>query len=463
MNTEGRVYDIAIIGGGVTGTAQAYVFTHFVKGISNVLLLEKNENVALVNSNTDSNAQTLHGGDTETNFSLEKALKMRDAECILGAFLEKYGEGAYRRLYKMALAVGADEVRLIKERFKMIHSYYPTLEFLGRESIARIEPKLVEGRNPETEVAALFRPNGFAVDYHRASECLYKEAMKSGKLDAFFKTKTRAITRTDGIYEIETNNAVFHAKAVAVAAGPFSILFAHSCGYAGEYTILPVAGNFYRTRAVILGGKVYTVQDPMFPFAAAHMDSSINDPSAMRIGPTADVIPFLERRHWATIADFLKTGVISKEGLRAIFEIIFRKDEKEEKRKVLRFAGKNVVYKIPVIGTWYFLKKAAQKIIPTLRYRDLEFARGEGGVRPQLVNMKTRALEMGTAKIVGDRDGDKLVFDITPSPGASDCLRNALVNAKKHFVPFLGSGYEFDDKKFTEEFPGAREAFGRIA
>jgi len=91
MNTEGRVYDIAIIGGGVTGTAQAYVFTHFVKGISNVLLLEKNENVALVNSNTDSNAQTLHGGDTETNFSLEKALKMRDAECILGAFLEKYG------------------------------------------------------------------------------------------------------------------------------------------------------------------------------------------------------------------------------------------------------------------------------------------------------------------------------------------------------------------------------------
>src|SRR3989344_8687627 len=80
-----EVYDIAIIGGGVTGTAQAYVFSKFLKGVSKILLVEKNQDVALVNSNTGSNAQTLHGGDTESNFSLEKALKMRDAELVFSA------------------------------------------------------------------------------------------------------------------------------------------------------------------------------------------------------------------------------------------------------------------------------------------------------------------------------------------------------------------------------------------
>ena len=121
------------------------------------------------------------------------------------------------------------------------------------------------------------------------------------------QTKTRRIVRrADTLFEIRTNNGVFLAKSVAVAAGPYSLLFAHDLGYAGDYTILPVAGNFYRTRAVSLKGKVYTVQDPDLPFAAPHMDSSINDPDEIRIGPTVNPLPLLERHHLLTFIDFLK-------------------------------------------------------------------------------------------------------------------------------------------------------------
>ena len=42
-----EIYDVAIVGGGVTGTAQAYIFSRFMRGIAKVLLLEKNKDVAL--------------------------------------------------------------------------------------------------------------------------------------------------------------------------------------------------------------------------------------------------------------------------------------------------------------------------------------------------------------------------------------------------------------------------------
>ena len=39
---------------------------------------------------------------------------------------------------------------------------------------------------------------------------------------------------------------------------------------------------------------------------------------------------------------------------------------------------------------------------------------------------------------------DKIIFDISPSPGASTCLANALEESKK-IIEFLGKKYKFDE------------------
>jgi len=54
---------------------------------------------------------------------------------------------------------------------------------------------------------------------------------------------------------------------------------------------------------------------------------------------------------------------------------------------------------------------------------------------------------MGEAKLLGD----KSIFNITPSPGASTCLRNAEDDAKK-IIEFLGGKYKFNHKKFLKDF-----------
>ena len=76
---------------------------------------------------------------------------------------------------------------------------------------------------------------------------------------------------------------------------------------------------------------------------------------------------------------------------------------------------------------------------------DIEFAEGIGGLRPQVIDKKEKKLFLGEAKI---ETGEGIVFNMTPSPGATSCLGNAFSDAK------LISEYldvKFDIKTFNKE------------
>ena len=92
------------------------------------------------------------------------------------------------------------------------------------------------------------------------------------------------------------------------------------------------------------------------------------------------------------------------------------------------------------------MNQNVKKIIPSIKLKDLTFAKGYGGIRPQVLDTKNKVMNMGEAKIIGD----KIIFDITPSPGASMCLQNGVVNARK-LIEFLGKSFKFDEKKFKKD------------
>ena len=442
------MYDVFIGGLGVSGASVSYFVCEYLKGATTIAGVEHYEAPALVNSKSMHNAQTLHRGENETNYDLSHAIEMRDKAKILEAFLLAHatkGDGTYRRVSKMLLGVGDAEVALLRKRYEEFHPYFPYIKLLERDEIALYEPKAVEGRDPKEPILAFLVENGFAVNYQKLAELFIASARASaaarGKTyDTFFNTEITGISRDGKLWVITTTNGTFRARIAIFATGPYSLLFAHRLGYAKDLALLPVAGSFYRSKIPhLLNGKIYQPQKEGLPFARFHADTSVEGNGETRFGPTAKPLPLFERHHWGTFVDFLRIGTFSLRGLRALASIFASKT-------VLGFAFKNALYEMPYIGKRLVLKEL-QRIIPTIRARDIELCRGAGGIRPQIIDLAKRKLQMGIETIYGDDS----MFIVTPSPGASSSGKTGETAARKA-AEMLGDEHFFDEEAFRKEF-----------
>ncbi len=438
---DNDIYDVVIVGGGVCGTALLYALSAYTN-VGKVALIEKNAEVALVNSKQTSNSQTLHFGDIETNYSLEKATKVNRAASMVKRYVLKHDpeQLGYTKYHKMVLAVGEEEADFLRVRYEDFKGLFPDLSLIKRSEIAEVEPNVVAGRDEDVELLALSTPDGYAIDYQALSQSFVDRALEQAgdrSIDLMMSAKVRSIEEQDGHYVLNVDGKRIVAKTVAVTSGAHSLLFAKRLGYGQDYALLSAAGSFYFAPAS-LRGKVYMVQMAKLPFAAIHGDPEVQDASKTRFGPTAKVLPMLERHKYGTVLEYFKTAGLSLDAFRSFFNIL-------SDFTILWYMIMNFVYDIPVIGKFLFIRKV-RKIVPTIRLRDLTFAKGYGGIRPQIVNLKSRKMELGQAKI----KGRNILFNITPSPGASTCLKSAEDDAKR-LVDFLGEGFRFDQEKFTNE------------
>jgi malate dehydrogenase (quinone) len=433
-------YEVVIIGGGVCGTALLYVLSNYTN-VKRVALIEKEADVALVNSFTNSNSQTLHFGDIETNYTLAKAKKVNEGASLVKNYLltKDPQKEIYTRYHKMVLGVGAEQKDKLKARYEQFKSLFPDLRLLDRAEIAAKEPKVLLERPEDQEIMALYTDEGYTVDFNRLAKSFVANSLKNTevKIDLLFNTKVKQITKQPLGYQIKTSDQTINSKVIMVAAGAHSLLFAKSLGYGLDYALLSVAGSFYFAPQ-FLNGKVYTVQREKLPFAAIHGDPEVHDREIARFGPTAKVIPMLERHHYGSIIEYFQTAGLSLKAVLSFAKIL-------SDPIIFKYIALNFIYDFPLIGKRLFIKEVS-KIIPAIKLKDLTYAKGYGGVRPQVVNLNTQALEMGEAKITGDQ----IIFNITPSPGASTCLQNALEDTTR-LIDFLGEGYQFKRQQFLDD------------
>lgn len=439
-------YQIICVGAGVSGTAFVERLFRFTN-IRDVLLLEKYSGVAQVNSHPLNNAQTRHCGDTETNYDLVQALEVRKAAAIMDRYLEEKNDPILSQTRcRMVLATNPQEVRDLEKRYVQFKPYYPSLELIYRDQIEKIEPKITWGRKANAPLCALLNRQGAIVNYQRLAEHLLADAQGlDPDFDYAFNTTVINIRRENGQYTIETSSGIFTAEIVVFNAGSYSLYYARELGYGLDYAILSVAGDFFSAGHQV-NNKVYRPQVQGRPFAEIHIDPDILDLKDSRLGPTTLPLPLMERHHYETFWDWWHLPLASSaRGIASLFKILW-------KRKLFWYVTKNVAFRIPILGKVFFLVEA-KKIIPTLRYRDLKYRKGVGGIRPQIVNLKTGDLEMGDASLVGDQNGDKLIFNTTPSPGASKSLANGLRDARR-VVKFAGGQFYFDEEKFQKDHRG---------
>ncbi len=438
--------NLLIIGGGISGTSLLYTVSKFTD-VERVTLIEKEREIAAINSHHTNNSQTLHFGDIETNYTLGKAEEVKEGAELLAGYLEHADPDRemHSKRNKMVLAVGEEEVAELEARYhdEGFGELFPKLEPIGREEIAELEPKVVEGRDPDVDLLALRTPDGYVVDYGMVANSFVEAARAEEGVAVHLGTTVTNVDETDDGFAVETDDGEFTAESVVVAAGSHSLQFAQRMGYGTDLSLLPVAGSFFLADD-LLNGKVYTLQMKKLPFAAVHGDADVHDAGVTRFGPTAKLVPALERGELSTVGDFADVFGFTPSSILSYANVL-------SDRVLLPYVVRNLVYDLPEVGKRAFLPNV-RKVVPSVELDDVSRAKGYGGVRPQIVDTESKALDMGEAKI----EGDGILFNITPSPGASTALKNAMVDTHT-VLEFLDGEYEFDEDAFRaatiDEFP----------
>lgn len=410
-----HTHDVIIVGGGISGTALLYLLAEYTD-INNIILFEKYGTIASVNSHGRNNSQTLHCGDIETNYTLDKACQVQASANMVSRYVEKLPnkDSIEYKYSKMVIGVGDKEVAQMRERFEKFSSQYPKMQLLEREDINKIEPAVIEGRK-ENIVALGVLDDYTAVNFQALSESFVEQAgeIKDKTIEIKLNTKVLEIEQSSEGYRVKTESGTHYAKFVVVSSGGHSLLFAQRMGYGLEYSCLPMAGSFYYTPNV-LNGKVYTVQNDKLPFAAIHGDPDVLVAGKTRFGPTALALPVLERYNLKTLPEFLQVFRPDIDVIKTLWGLL-------KVSEIRNYLFKNILFEIPIIRRRLFLKDA-RKIIPKMKLSDLTFAKKTGGIRPVMIDKKNHCLHLGEAKL---SPGNGLIFNMTPSPGATSCLGNA--------------------------------------
>jgi malate dehydrogenase (quinone) len=430
-----KEYDIIIIGAGVSGTALLHVLGNY-SSVKRILLLEKHKDVAQVASHYTQNSQTLHFGDIESNYAFEKAQSVSKKAELVRHYVESVGKNdkAHVKGHKLLLAVGEEEVARVTERVKTFKKIFPNIKLLDRKAIAQLEPKIVEGRAPNEPIAALYSPDGYVMDFHNLAKSFVKRTKKRAGVDVKLSTEVLHLEKDGDGYRVETNKGTFSCRTLVCDAGGMSIHFAKMLGYGTHLTIMSLGGNFYRGPDV-LNGKVYTMQHPKRPNAALHGDPDVRGTGYTRFGPTANILFSLERRNSKTIWPYLKSVNYSPKGIWAVLKTGLDP-------AYGLYIIQNMLYDIPYVGKRLLLPHIT-KIVPSVQAAQIHKEKGYGSGRPQIIDARIGKVNLGEARI----EAPNAIFNITPSPGASTCLANAVRDATE-VCEWLGE--TFDEKKFRK-------------
>jgi len=441
-------YEVLIIGGGISGSALFYELAKYTS-VNSLCLLEKYEALSTLNSKASSNSQTIHIGDIETNYTLEKAKITKRTAKMVEKFCLQYDlqNKIMFKHQKMALGVGEKEVHFIENRYHEFKELFPYLELWDMEKLKEREPKVVYLDKAQTKVRpepiiAMGTDTQFTtIDYGAMSKALVAQANKvsSTSTNIFYNTQVTDIyQKEDKSFEVHCqDDSMFTADFVVVNAGAHSLFLAHRMGYGKHMGCLPMAGSFYMTQSHFLNGKVYMVQNNKLPFAALHGDPDILADEKTRFGPTALMLPKLERYKKGTYLDFFKTLNFDFHIVKIFWNLLKDSD-------IRNYVFKNFLFEVPLINKGLFVQDA-KKIVPSLSVEDISYAHGFGGIRPQVLDKNKEELLLGEASI---NPGCGILFNMTPSPGATSCLGNAERDMKV-IVDYLELDY--DEERFLAD------------
>lgn len=267
---------VVVVGGGIIGCAVARELTLRHPGAL-VTVLEKEDRLAA--HQTGHNSGVVHAGLYYEPGGL-KARLCRRSVGLLKEFCTAKGL-PYEECGKLVVALDREEearLTAILERAKA--NRVPGVEMLGPGGIREVEPNAVG-------VAALHSPSTAIVDYVAITEALAADVVAAGGA-VRLGCQVRGISEERGRVTVETSQGDVVAERAVVCGGVQSDRLGRRGGGARQPAIVPFFGQYFLLEAAyrdVLGGLVYPVPDPRYPFLGVHLTKRYD--GEMTVGPNA--------------------------------------------------------------------------------------------------------------------------------------------------------------------------------
>ncbi len=201
------MYDVAIIGCGVTGASIAYRLSRFDL---KTIVIEKENDVAM--GATRANSAIVHAGyDPEENTLMAK-LNVRSVD--LTKELCKKLSVPYAQIGSLVLAFSEEEAQHVEKLYKRgVANGVPDICVLSAEQVKEIEPMV-----SDEVVCALYAPTAAVINPWEYAVALAETAVTNGT-EILFDSEVSGITKTENGYVITAGDSVTEAKIVINAAG----------------------------------------------------------------------------------------------------------------------------------------------------------------------------------------------------------------------------------------------------
>jgi len=226
------MYDVAIIGCGITGAACAYYLSRYNLKIA---ILEKHNDVCC--ETTRANSAIIHAGYDPEPGTLCAKYNARGNE-LAKEICEKLSV-AYKQIGSLVVAFSEEEMKTIGvllERGKA--NGVPGVRIVEQAELREMEPFI-----SEEALGALYAPTAAIVNPWEYGLAMAETAVRNSA-ELFLNTEVQGITNENGAWKIKTNGAEIEAKYVINAAGVWAdditALVAEP-----DYKINPSAGEYY--------------------------------------------------------------------------------------------------------------------------------------------------------------------------------------------------------------------------
>ena len=402
---ENKIFDIAIIGGGIVGAATFYQLQKHHPSLR-IVLLEKESHLAA--HQTGNNSGVMHSGLYYKPGSL-KAKNCVEGRKALVKFAEE-NDIPYDVCGKIVVAADESELRYLDKIFNTgIQNGIEGIEKINAEQIKAHEPFCVG-------IAGIWVPCTGIIDYAKATDKMVGLALNTNReSELALNTEAIAFAKENGINVISTNKKTYHSRFTIFCGGLQADRLAHKDHVNVKEKVVGFRGDYYELTEEAkhkIKNLIYPVPNPEFPFLGVHFTRMTN--GEIECGPNA-VFTFKREGYGKT--DFNWRDTIDALTYRGTWKLFFQN---------IRF-GINEYRR--AFSKKLFLK-TLQRLVPSLTMEDIK--PGRSGVRAMLLS------EDGDT-----RDDFRIKYKDTsihvlnaPSPAATASLaigNNIREMAEKHF------------------------------